>query len=330
MSTNYFSNFNSGTIKTKCMNKILVIGSSNTDFIVKVKKFPVAGETVEAVSFFQAMGGKGANQALAAHRLGGDVQFITSLGTDLNGKNTLEYYKKEGLDVSFSLIADNADSGTAMIWVNESGENCIVVTPGANEMLSSQYIHEIKDAILDVDIIVLQMEIPYDTVKTICNIAYENHKQILLNVAPAKKLDADIIKKIDILLVNETEAETISGEKIEDMGEEAVINKLFDMGVKTVILTLGKQGCILKNDQLYRHFPAFLVKALDTTGAGDTFCGALAAELSRDSNWVDALRFASAASAICVTRMGAQPSIPTEKEVRNFLEAEIKTDTTFN
>lgn len=305
------------------MSKILVIGSSNTDFIVKVKKFPVAGETVEAMSFFQAMGGKGANQALAAHRLGGDVAFITSLGTDSNGKNMLDYYKKEGLDVSFSLIVDNAASGIAMIWVNESGENCIVITPGANEMLSSGYIHEIEKEILKADLIVLQMEIPYETVRTVCEIAYEHNKQILLNVAPARKLDADIIKKIHILVVNETEAEIISGEKISEIGEQAVVDKLLALGAKSVVLTLGSKGCIMKNESEYHVIPAFKVKSIDSTGAGDTFCGALAAELNKGRSWKDSLIFASAASAICVTRMGAQPSIPTETEVYDFLRKTV-------
>ena len=194
------------------MSKIVVIGSSNTDLIAKVKDFPKAGETIKGVFYSQAMGGKGANQALAAHRLGGDVKFVTSLGKDANGLNSLEYYKKEGLDASLSLLVDNAPSGVAMIWVDEKGENSIVIISGANEKFSSDYIHEIKKEILKADIIVLQLEIPYDTVKTVCDVAYEHNKQILLNVAPARKLDTDIIKKINILVVNETEAEIISGD----------------------------------------------------------------------------------------------------------------------
>lgn len=302
------------------MSKIVVIGSSNTDLIAKVKDFPKAGETIKGVSYFQAMGGKGANQALAAHRLGGDVKFITSLGKDTNGLNSLEYYQQEGLDASLSFIADDTPSGVAMIWVDEKGENSIVIISGANDMLSSAYIHEIEKEILGADLIVLQMEIPYDTVKTVCDIAYKNNKQILLNAAPARKLDTDIIQKIDILVVNETEAEMISGEIMEDIGEEAMVDKLLALGVKTVVLTLGKRGCILKSDQIHLRVPAFTVKAVDTTAAGDTFCGALAAELSKGYDWNETLEFASAAAAICVTRMGAQPSIPAEIEVRNFLK----------
>lgn len=301
------------------MGKILVIGSSNTDLIVKVKSFPAAGETIVGKSFLQAMGGKGANQAVAAHKLGGDVKFITCLGSDANGQNALEYYKKEGLDVSASLIVDDVSSGTAIIFVDDKGENCIVITPGANKMLTSAYIYEVEEDIIASDMVVLQMEIPYAAVKTACELSHRNHKRVLLNVAPACHLDEDLIKKIDILVVNETEAETISGENIVSVGKEAVVDKLLAMGVNTVVLTLGKKGCLLKNNQTVQYVPAFIVETLDSTAAGDTFCGALAAELNRGHDWEEALKFATAASAICVTRLGAQPSIPTETEVHDFL-----------
>ena len=302
------------------MHKILVIGSSNTDLIVKVKRFPEAGETIEGIAYMQAIGGKGANQAIAAHRLGGEVSFITCLGDDANGQNTLQYYKEEGLDVSSSLILKGVSSGTAMIWVDEKGENCIVITPGANNMLTSDYIVKVEDNIANAEIVVLQMEVPYDTVKTVCSLAKKHKKKVILNVAPARELDEEILKNVDILVVNETEAETISGEKIEAIGKETVIAKLITMGASTVLLTLGKQGCLLKNEQIEISKKAFVVDALDTTAAGDTFCGALAARLSKRENWDDVLTFASAASALCVTRMGALPSVPTEKEVLDFLK----------
>lgn len=301
------------------MEKIVVIGSSNTDLITKVKKFPAPGETIEGVAFMQAMGGKGANQALAAHRAGGNVSFITCLGNDANGQNALKYYRDEKLNVSASLIIDNVPSGTAMIWVDEKGENCIVITPGANKELSSEYILKVETEITTADMVVLQMEIPYNTVKTVCELAHRQHKKVMLNVAPARRIDAGLMNLIDILVVNETEAEIISGEKINDIGEEAMVDKLLALGAKTVVLTLGKKGCFLKNEHEFYMAPAFHVKALDTTAAGDTFCGALAAGLSRGYSWKEALKFATAAAAICVTRMGAQPSIPTEKEIHEFL-----------
>ncbi|MDP2336621.1 MAG: ribokinase [Bacteroidota bacterium] len=308
------------------MCKILVIGSSNTDLIATVKSFPSAGETIAGKSFFQAMGGKGANQAVAAHRLGGDVQFITCLGKDANGQNALKYYNAEGLDVSSLLIVGDVSSGTAMILVDDNGENCIVITPGANNMLSPAYIHKVEEDIAASEMVVLQMEIPYETVKTVCEIAHKHHKKVLLNVAPARQLDDDLIQKIDILVVNETEAETISGEKIEVIGTEAVVDTLLARGVNTVVLTLGKKGCLIKNNQTIKYVPAFVIEPLDSTAAGDTFCGALAAELSRGHGWDEALNFATAASAICVTRMGAQPSIPSEQEVREFLSMHTKSN----
>jgi len=306
------------------MGKILVVGSSNTDLIATVKNFPTAGETIIGKSFLQVMGGKGANQAVAAHKLGGDVKFITCLGTDANGHNTMNYFRETGLDISSAFLVEDAPSGTAIILVDENGENCIVITPGANNSLLPEHIHKIKDEIAACDIVVMQMEIPYSTVKTVCELAYEQRKTIMLNVAPACPLDEELIKMIDILVVNETEAETISGEKIDEIGQEAIVDRLLDLGAKTIVLTLGKQGCVLKNQHEFYSVPAFCVKTLDSTAAGDTFCGALAAGLARGEGWKDVLRFATAASAICVTRMGAQPSIPTKEEVTEFLSRNME------
>jgi len=301
------------------MSKIVVVGSSNTDLITTVKNFPAAGETIVGKSFLQAMGGKGANQAVAAHKSGGDVKFIACLGTDANGQNTLKYFQEMGLDVSSALLVEDAPSGTAIILVDENGENCIVVTPGSNNLLLPDYIHKIEDDIAACDMVLMQMEIPYDTIKTVCELARKHRKTVMLNVAPARRLDEELLKTIDILIVNEIEAEMVSGLKIDETGEEAVVDKLLELGAKTVVLTLGKQGCLLKNSREFYLVPAFRVKAIDTTAAGDTFCGALAARLTRGESWEQALMFATAASAICVTRMGAQPSIPAEEMVNEFL-----------
>lgn len=301
------------------LKKIIVIGSSNIDLIATMDHFPNVGETIEGYAFQQAMGGKGANQAIAAKRAGGNVSFITSVGDDIYGQSALEYYKKEGLDVSSSLINKNKITGTALIWVDKNGENSIVTIPGANELLSSDYIAENKDVIENADIIVLQMEIPYETVKTVCELALQKGKKIILNVAPAYPLDEEILRSVNFLVVNENEAEIISGEKIEKIGEEGLVDKLLTFGVQNVILTLGKKGCVYKNSTDFLRIPAFCVEAKDSTGAGDTFCGALATGISKDSDMKNALVFASAAAALSVTKIGAQLSIPMEKEIREFL-----------
>lgn len=300
------------------MDKILVIGSSNTDLITTVKRLPGAGETIQGKFFFQAMGGKGANQALAAHRSGGNVSFITCLGSDSNGKNTLQYYKEEGLDVSSALIVDHVPSGTAVILVNDEGENCIVVTPGANHELSAEYIHTLEKAIAAARYVVLQMEIPLATVTKVCELAKKHDTQVVLNVAPAVEISKSLIEMSDILVLNESEIEIVSGSKIEEEGEHKIIDTLLSQGAKTVILTLGSKGCIVKSKDTNQHIPAFQVKAVDTTAAGDTFCGSLVARLSKGDSMIEAVKFATTAAAICVTRLGAQPSIPTEQEVYDF------------
>ena len=208
------------------MEKILVIGSSNTDLITTMDHFPAAGETLTGGVFQQAMGGKGANQALAAHRSGGDVTFMTSLGKDAYGLNALQYYRDQGLEVSLSLLTDHVSSGIAMIWVDKKGENCIVVIPGANLLLSPEYVLAHQQAIDTADIIVLQMEIPYETIKTVCRIASRKGKKIILNVAPAAPLEEEILQSVHMLVVNQTEAELLTGERIDRIGEEAIVDQI--------------------------------------------------------------------------------------------------------
>ena len=302
------------------MKKILVIGSSNIDLIATLDRFPEVGETIEGFSFQQEMGGKGANQALAAHRAGGEVVFISMLGDDSYGNNALKFFEQEGIDVSLSKKCKELPTGTAMIWVDQNGENSIVIIPGANKMLTPSYINSVRKAIEEADIIVLQMEIPYETVSTVCGVASQLGKQIILNVAPAYPVDDTILREIHILIVNQSEAETITGEKINEIGEDAIVEKLLMKGVSNVILTLSSKGCLYKNSDETISVPAYKVKARDTTAAGDTFCGALAAALSKDKNINEALLFATAASALCVTRLGAQPSIPGEMEIEDFIK----------
>lgn len=259
---------------------------------------------------------------MAAHKSGGKVSFVTCLGNDVNGRSAIEYYKREGLDVTLSLLIDDVPSGTAMIWVDSKGDNSIVIIPGANGKLNSDYIIKLEEHIAKASVVVLQMEIPLQTIETICSLAHKNNTMVMLNVAPANQLNDDLLKTIDILVVNKNEAETLTGVKVEAGKEEVVVDLLLDKGVKTVILTLGEKGSILKNQEKIYIVPAYRVKAIDTTAAGDTFCGAFIAEYMRKQDYVKALKFATAASAICVTRMGAQPSIPTQAEVYEFQKKE--------
>lgn len=300
---------------------IVVVGSSNSDYIITMDHFPQGGETLEGLSFLQAMGGKGANQAVAAQRSGGSVSFLTSLGNDANGRNALAYYKNEGIDVSLSLLTENETTGTAVIWVDKRGENSIVVIPGANRLLGPGYIITHQNVIHNADIVLLQMEIPYETVKTICGIASRCQKKVILNAAPAYCLEEEILRSLYILVVNETEAETITGEKIDMTGEEGIINALLCKGVKNVILTMGHKGCIFGNGIDLLRIPAFSVDVKDTTGAGDTFCGAFTVGIRKYQTMEQALLFASAAAALSVTKYGAQPSIPVENEIHGFLKS---------
>jgi ribokinase len=310
-------------IKKKDMKNILVIGSSNVDLIAKVKDFPLEGETIVAQSFFQAMGGKGANQAMAAHKLGGKVNFITCVGSDPYGKDMMDYFYRNGLNTEGSKIVEGVPSGTAMILINQKGQNCIVITPGANNKLNLDHIRQVKGVIQEADIILLQMEIPYESVKTICKLGHEQGKKIILNVAPAKPVDADTLKCIDVLVVNETEAETITGKILTKGKEKLVVKELLKKGPDSVVLTMGEEGCIYMDKKTFLEVDIFEVIAKDTTGAGDVFCGAIATGLSRGDSWEHILEFASAASALCVTMEGAQPSIPTAEEVHQFMKENV-------
>lgn len=299
--------------------KIVVVGSSNIDMVAQVSHIPAPGETVGNASFIQSFGGKGANQAVAAARLGGSVTFITALGNDMYADILKEHFKAEGIMTDYIIDDANHPTGTALIYVANSGENCIAVAPGANFSLLPECIAQFSEIIEEADIIVMQAEIPYETIKTTALLAKQKGKKVLFNPAPACLIDEELMTAIDILVVNELEASFISGIEYTGNNLEDIAQTLLRSGARNIVITLGSQGAYMKNEQETIQLPSFKVKAIDTVAAGDTFCGALAVACSQREISRKALGFANAAAAIAVTRLGAQSSIPTLIEVSAFI-----------
>lgn len=302
------------------MEKILVIGSTNMDIIAMVDHLPVPGETVGNGNLARAHGGKGANQAVAAARAGGKVTFITCIGEDDDGKKMHDSFREDGINTDQVSIIPEVPTGTALIFVDRNGENCIAVAPGANNYLSNAIIDQAEALIKDSDLVLLQLEIPFETIRHICKLASRHQKRIILNPAPARKLDEDVLGSLEYLVLNETEAEIIAGQKVTDDNMEAVCRAIKDMGPEHIILTLGSRGSYVFDKKVQQYVESFTVKAVDSTAAGDTFCGAFAVSiLSGDQDIITAVRFANAAGALSVTRQGAQTSIPGVKEIEEFL-----------
>lgn len=302
------------------MKKIVVIGSSNTDMIIKIDRIPARGETVIGGRFSTAPGGKGANQAVAAARAGGDVAFVARVGNDMFGQEALAGFINEGIDVTYVTTDTEAPSGIACIIVDENGENSIAVASGANASLSPGDIACAHDSITSADILIMQLEIPIETVVAAAKIAHENGVKVILNPAPAQALSEDILKTVSILTPNESETELLTGISIqtEDDARNAT-EVLLGRGVETVLVTLGANGVIVATGDQFDKIPAFKVNPVDTTAAGDVFNGALAVALAEGKELAGAVMFANAAAAISVTRLGAQPSAPTRREVDEFL-----------
>lgn len=298
---------------------IVVIGSTNIDMIAQVPHLPQAGETVIGGTFSQAYGGKGANQAVAASKMGGQVTFISCVGDDVFGAEAIQHFQKEGIYTDFVFKEKNVATGIALIMVDEKGTNSIAVASGANERLSPQHIDQARQVLEEADIVLLQLEIPLATVIYAIDLAKQMKTTILLNPAPAQKLPKSLLSKVDVLIPNEIEAEMLTGIRLEE-GIKTVGENLFSHGVGTVIITLGEKGCYIIDNQSSRQIPAPQVKAIDTTAAGDVFCGTLAVGLAEQMTLVEAVHFASAAAALSVTKVGAQPSAPYRSEVENFLK----------
>ena len=305
------------------MEKILVIGSANMDIIAMVDHLPVPGETVGNGNLARAHGGKGANQAVAAARAGGDVTFITCIGEDDDGKKMADGFHEDGINIDQVSVIPEIPTGTALIFVDRKGENCIAVAPGANDHLSNALIDQAEEVIKESDLILLQLEIPYKTIQHICKLASRHQKRIMLNPAPARGLDEDVLESLEYLVLNETEAEIIVGKKVTDENIEDVCRAIQKMGPEHIILTLGSRGSYVFDNQVQQYVDSFTVKAVDSTAAGDTFCGAFAVSiLSGDQDIISAVRFANAAGALSVTRQGAQTSIPELKEIEQFLASD--------
>jgi ribokinase len=298
------------------MPEIIVIGSSNTDMVIKTKKLPAPGETILGGTFIMNPGGKGANQAVAAARLGGNVTFVTKTGNDIFGSEAKELFNKENINSGYIINDDKNPSGVALITVDEHGENSIVVASGSNGTLSEK---DISDQVFNnspSDIFLMQLEIPLRTVEFIAEKAAAFGNRVILNPAPAQHLSDSLLRCLYLITPNETEAEILTGIKVTNgVTAESAAKKLHLKGVKNVIITMGSSGAFLSTGSMSKMIPVIQVKAIDTTAAGDVFNGALTVAISEGKELSDAVVFANKAAGISVTRMGAQASAPYRKEI---------------
>lgn len=302
------------------MKKLLVLGSSNIDHVAQVAAFPKPGETLHGHSYRQAYGGKGANQAVAACRQGAKVQFVSALGEDAVGAQMYAHFAALGMDVS--AVARVAEAtGMAMIWVSDAGENSIVVVAGANAALDAAAVNAHKAAIAQADMLLMQLETPLEGVVRAAQIAREHGVPVMLNPAPAAALPDALLACVDIITPNESEAQALTGVAVCDESSAAqAAQVLHDKGIATVLITMGARGVYAAMNGKGQLYPAFKVEARDTTAAGDTFNGALAAALLRGDVWEQAIRYAQAAAALSVQAVGAQPSIPERDAVLAFFK----------
>ncbi|MBW6501634.1 MAG: ribokinase [Bacteroidales bacterium] len=293
------------------MERILVIGSSNTDMVIKTRKIPEPGETILGGTFLMNPGGKGANQAVAAARLGCKVTFIGKRGNDLFGNQTIGLLMREDIDTRYIAKDPVLPSGVALITVDDEGENSIVVAPGSNGNLLPEDIPKRIFESGKFGILLLQLEIPIDTVEYCAIAATGKNMKVILNPAPARTLPETLLRNIWLATPNEIEAEALTGIIINESADaEKAASRLIEMGIKNVIITLGPEGAWLKTDSFSDLIPGVKVEAVDTTGAGDVFNGAVAVALAMGKDLREAVVFANKAAAISVTRLGAQASAP--------------------
>ncbi|MCQ2148962.1 MAG: ribokinase [Bacteroidales bacterium] len=299
------------------MGKITVIGSSNIDMTAYVRRLPRPGETIGGGKFRQANGGKGANQAVAAARLGGNVLFITCVGDDMQGRLLERTFSSEGIDTSAMKFSGSTATGTALIFVADDGENCIAVAPGANSELTADDMDALREQITSAEYLLTQLEIPMQTVERAVEAAYSAGRRVVLNPAPlSSPLPDGLLGKVWLVTPNETEAEELTGIHIETANDaKLAAEALVAKGVPNVIITLGSDGSAVLSDGVFTIVPARTVTAVDTVGAGDAYNGALVTALSEGMSLVEAARFATVASSIAVTREGAQTGDPYRSEV---------------
>lgn len=297
--------------------KIIVIGSVNMDMVVKTSHIPQPGETVLGGAFFMNPGGKGANQAVAVARLGGDVAFISKIGDDIFGRQSAQLFEEEGVDTKGVMTDPSGPSGIALITVDEAGENSIVVAPGANAHLRPVDVERLLGHYRLANILLMQLEIPMPTVRFALEYARKRDMQVILNPAPANEEVANLFGLVDILTPNMSEAGVLSGIRVVDMDTaRQAAERIQARGVKNVIITLGKDGAaVLEQDGSFSQVPSPAVETVDTTAAGDVLNGALAVALAEGKNLESAASFACRAASIAVTRMGSQSSIPFRREV---------------
>lgn len=298
------------------MSKIVVIGSSNTDLVIKTGRIPEPGETVIGGTFMMTAGGKGANQAVAVARLGGDALFVTKVGDDMFGDESRKRYAAENLPEKYLLVEKGMPSGVALITVDAKGENCIVVAPGANNALTCADVDAVRDEIAAADYLLVQLEIPMEVVEHAAEVAVANGTKVILNPAPAAALSPELVGRLYLITPNRTECQLLSGMAVESVADaDAAAGRLMEMGAGNVIVTLGSKGALVRTAEGSTLVEARRVEAVDTTAAGDVFNGALCVALSEGRSLVEAAEFASRASAVSVTRMGAQSSIPHRGEL---------------
>ena len=301
--------------------KIVVVGSSNTDMVIKMERLPIPGETIIGGDFIMAAGGKGANQAVAAARLGGEVTFVARVGTDMFGKQAIQNFQHEGINTNFIIEDDFSPSGVALIFVDRKGENSIAVASGANSKLSEQDVAKAEEEIKNAKVMLLQLETPLETVRYAVRLASETGTKVILNPAPARKLDEGLLRMITVLSPNESETELLTGVKVEDeKSAKQAAEVLRAIGIANVVITMGSKGSFLVTEDQAVMLPTKKIEAMDTTAAGDAFNGALAYALAKNEPIEDAVRFANLVGAFSATKMGAQPSMPSFDEIQQFGE----------